>query len=229
MAISIRASLVVFGLLLAPMEASAQQTVALTTLPPPAPLVETPMASPGPGFAWVPGFWNSNGSQHGWSPGHWERPPQPAQPSESPRRDREGGRFRFRPWRWAGQRMQVPRPTPVQMPSRPQMPTHPQLSPQPHTPPQIPPPVVLAPMAHPSPHLQVMAVPSAPPRPRFERRPGMAPPGQVWIPGHWAWNTRQYVWNPGHFEAPPQPHVHWVAPLVMHRGRNWQMTPGHWH
>lgn len=215
MTISLRASLVAFGLMLAPMAASAQQTVVVTNLPPPAPMAETPTASPGPGFAWVAGFWNWNGTQYAWTSGHWERPPQPAQSWEAPRWEREGGRYRFRQGRWMQQGMQPQMP--MQMPMQPQMPVaQPQMPMQPQVP--------VAQPAYPS----VVQVPMGPPRGRFERRPRMAPEGQVWVAGHWDWNGTQYTWNAGHFEAPPRPRAQWVAPQIMRRGRNWQMMPGRW-
>lgn len=236
MAISFRASLVAFGLLLAPMAASAQQTVVVTNLPPPAPLAESPTPSPGAGFAWVAGFWNWNGSQYAWTSGHWERPPQAAQTWEAPRWEREGGRYRFRQGRWGGQGQQMqPQMQPqVQPQMHPQM--HPQMMPQPQM--QAPPAYPSVPMAQPAvpsmPMAQpgfpggMMQVPMAPPRPRRERRPRMTPPGQVWVPGAWVWNNNQYAWNAGHFEAPPRPRARWIPPQVVRRGRNWQMNPGRW-
>lgn len=224
MTISFRASLVAFGLVLAPMAASAQQTVVITNLPPPAPLAETPTASPGANFAWVPGFWAWSGTQHAWTAGHWERPPQPAQTWEAPRWERDGARYRFRQGRWAGQGMQpgmhpgmppgmhpgMPQQMPQQMPvAQPAFPSMPAAVAQPAFP-------------------QPMQAPMAPPRMRNERRPRMAPPGQVWVPGHWAWNTTQYVWNAGHFEAPPRPRSRWMPPSILRRGRSWQVTPGRW-
>jgi len=39
----------------------------------------------------------------------------------------------------------------------------------------------------------------APPPPRYEAVPRGAP-NQVWVPGRWAWNDRQYAWQPGHLQ-----------------------------
>lgn len=39
--------------------------------PPPARYEVVP--SPRRGYEWVPGYWNWNGSRHGWSQGRWER------------------------------------------------------------------------------------------------------------------------------------------------------------
>jgi hypothetical protein len=42
-------------------------------------------------------------------------------------------------------------------------------------------------------------VQSTPPPLRYEAVPRSAP-NQVWMPGHWAWNDRQYAWQPGHLQ-----------------------------
>jgi hypothetical protein len=43
--------------------------------PPPPPIREVIVNSPGPGFYWVPGYQSWNGSRYFWIPGHWERVP----------------------------------------------------------------------------------------------------------------------------------------------------------
>jgi len=35
-----------------------------------------------------------------------------------------------------------------------------------------------------------------------------------WIPGHWRWDSRAWLWEPGHYIERPHRHAHWV--------------PGHW-
>jgi hypothetical protein len=42
---------------------------------PPAPIVETRVVAPGPGYFWLPGFYSWNGSAYAWRPGRWERAP----------------------------------------------------------------------------------------------------------------------------------------------------------
>jgi WXXGXW repeat (2 copies) len=42
---------------------------------PPAPIVETRVVSPGPGFVWVPGFYRWQRAGYVWVPGRWDRPP----------------------------------------------------------------------------------------------------------------------------------------------------------
>jgi hypothetical protein len=44
-------------------------------LGPPAPLAETRVVSPGPGYVWVPGYYTWDGRAYGWTRGRWERPP----------------------------------------------------------------------------------------------------------------------------------------------------------
>jgi hypothetical protein len=44
---------------------------------PPAVRVEAAIASPGPGYVWVPGYWNWSGSAYLWAPGIWQLPPRP--------------------------------------------------------------------------------------------------------------------------------------------------------
>ena len=42
---------------------------------PPAAVVETRPAAPGPGYVWINGYQSWNGSAYAWVPGRWERPP----------------------------------------------------------------------------------------------------------------------------------------------------------
>ena len=44
---------------------------------PPAPIVETRIVAPSPGYVWVPGYHRWNGSAYVWVPGRWNRPPHP--------------------------------------------------------------------------------------------------------------------------------------------------------
>jgi hypothetical protein len=44
---------------------------------PPAPIIETRIVAPGPGYIWVPGYHVWNGSAYVWTPGRWNRPPRP--------------------------------------------------------------------------------------------------------------------------------------------------------
>jgi hypothetical protein len=42
---------------------------------PPAPIVETRVVAPGPGYVWIPGFHAWDGRAYVWRPGRWERGP----------------------------------------------------------------------------------------------------------------------------------------------------------
>ena len=44
---------------------------------PPALRTEVAFVSPGPGYAWVPGYWNWGGSEYVWVAGTWQNPPHP--------------------------------------------------------------------------------------------------------------------------------------------------------
>lgn len=43
--------------------------------PPPAPVREVIVASPGPGYVWISGYWGWSAGRRVWVGGHWERPP----------------------------------------------------------------------------------------------------------------------------------------------------------
>ena len=42
---------------------------------PPAPIVETRVIAPGPGYVWVPGYHVWDARAYVWRPGHWDRAP----------------------------------------------------------------------------------------------------------------------------------------------------------
>jgi hypothetical protein len=44
---------------------------------PPRAFVEARVASPGPGYVWVPGYHRWDGAAYLWVPGAWARPPRP--------------------------------------------------------------------------------------------------------------------------------------------------------
>lgn len=64
--------------------------------------------------------------------------------------------------------------------------------------------------------------PMAPVSPSGPMLPG--PPGQVWVDGHFNLVSNRYVWEPGHWQAPPRPGLHWQQP-TWHQG---QWFPGYW-
>ena len=68
---------------------AAVVALTLTACPPPPPVdaayvvngppplqSEIVVASPGPGYVWVPGYWNWGGADYVWVGGGWRRPPQ---------------------------------------------------------------------------------------------------------------------------------------------------------
>ena len=72
-------------------------------------------------------------------------------------------------------------------------------------------------------------VTEAPPEQRIvELRP--APPSReyVWIDGYYSWGGRQYVWEPGRWEAPPRAHARWIGPRWTHRRGGWAFREGRW-
>ncbi|MFO0605790.1 MAG: hypothetical protein U0324_21585 [Polyangiales bacterium] len=216
------ASLLALAVSLAPLAANAQITVSgqiavgtpvYANMAPPAPRVETPPPSPGPGYTWVGGYWNLSGSQYVWTPGRWETPPQPAQAWEPPQWERDGARYRFRPGRWGRRAQAGVDPTTVVV-----------APPVPVAQPIGQPPTTVVVGAAPPP----VVVPMAPPRPRFERRPRATQPGQVWVPGAWSWNGSQHVWVAGHWDTPPRPRARWAQPQWRRQGRQWVVVPGYW-
>jgi hypothetical protein len=42
---------------------------------PPAPIVETRVVSPGPGYVWTPGYHRWDGNRYVWTAGAWVQPP----------------------------------------------------------------------------------------------------------------------------------------------------------
>jgi hypothetical protein len=67
----------VFGLVLTLAGcATRERAVVYVRTPPPPPLAESILVTPGPGYVWVAGYHSWNGGGYIWVPGHWEhRPP----------------------------------------------------------------------------------------------------------------------------------------------------------
>ena len=57
--------------------ASATGLPVYVKIAPPAAVVETRVAAPGPGYVWVAGFHRWDGKAYAWVPGHWVVPPRP--------------------------------------------------------------------------------------------------------------------------------------------------------
>jgi hypothetical protein len=67
-------SLVLAGALCA---ASAAAVPVYIKIAPPAPIVETQVVAPGPGYVWVGGYHRWDGAAYIWVPGRWALPPHP--------------------------------------------------------------------------------------------------------------------------------------------------------
>ncbi len=51
---------------------------------------EVALASPGPGYYWVPGYYDWNGGRYAWVAGSWARPPHERAVWVAPRYERRG-------------------------------------------------------------------------------------------------------------------------------------------
>lgn len=70
----------------------AQVSLGIRIGPPPAPrVVRVHPVSPGPGYAWVDGYWYPVNGRYTWHDGYWSRPPYGGANWVAPRY--EGGRY----------------------------------------------------------------------------------------------------------------------------------------
>jgi hypothetical protein len=74
---------------------------------------------------------------------------------------------------------------------------------------------------------QVYITPAPPPI-RREVIPPAPYPGGVWIPGHWRWNGRRYVWMGGYYRHAPRPAAVWIPGHWAQRPGGWVWIHGHW-
>ena len=74
---------------------------------------------------------------------------------------------------------------------------------------------------------EYVMVPQAPPPAMVEQRPPPPSGLYIWIDGYWNWNDR-YVWERGHWAAPPHEHATWVAPRYESHEQGYRYAPGHW-
>jgi len=80
----------------------------------------------------------------------------------------------------------------------------------------------------PPPPVGVAYVRRAPPAVRVEVR-GVAPgPGHIWVAGYYRWDSGDYVWVPGHWEARPRARARWVEGHWRHTRHGWYWVEGHW-
>ena len=68
-----------------------------------------------------------------------------------------------------------------------------------------------------------------PPPPRAERPPH--PPHHFrhaeWMPGHWTWNGRRYIWTAGYY-VEGRPNAHWIPGHWDASPGGYVWTDGHW-
>jgi hypothetical protein len=58
-----------------PCASAATSARVYVSIGPPAPVVETRVVAPGPGYVWVPGYHRWDSRAYVWVPGRWVRPP----------------------------------------------------------------------------------------------------------------------------------------------------------
>jgi hypothetical protein len=75
---------------------------------------------------------------------------------------------------------------------------------------------------------EYVVVREAPPAVIVEQRPSPPSRGHVWIDGYWHWNGHQYVWERGHWAAPPRERAVWVAPRYERHEDGYWYVPGRW-
>lgn len=65
----------VAGFVLTAAASAEARTRVYVRIGPPAPVVEVRSVSPGPRYAWVPGYYRWDGYGYGWAAGRWVAPP----------------------------------------------------------------------------------------------------------------------------------------------------------
>jgi WXXGXW repeat (2 copies)/Glycine zipper len=70
------AGLITGGVIGHAMDQQASRPVYVMPTPPP-PMAESVVPAPGPGYLWMRGYWEWNGSGWVWAAGHWVLPPYP--------------------------------------------------------------------------------------------------------------------------------------------------------
>ncbi len=73
---------------------------------------------------------------------------------------------------------------------------------------------------------EIIIVREAPPAPRVERMPN-ARRGHVWVPGHWDWRGKRYVWIKGKYVRDRRGYTY-DAPSWEERDGRWYRTGGAW-
>jgi hypothetical protein len=75
---------------------------------------------------------------------------------------------------------------------------------------------------------EVPAAPQPPPPTRAEIPPPAPSPRALWQFGHWSWNGRQFVWNPGQYVERPSPTASWIPGYWEQRPEGWIRVDGQW-
>src|ERR1700722_2090470 len=98
---TLTSALTLAGLMVIAAACAAPQGRLYVRLGPPAPLIETRIVAPGPGYVWVPGYHVWNGAAYVWRPGAWVIAPHPRAEWVPGRwqRDRRGWYFAEGHWR----------------------------------------------------------------------------------------------------------------------------------
>lgn len=88
-------------------------------------------------------------------------------------------------------------------------------------------PALMPPEPPPYPYLQL--APTEPPAPPAKYVPtSMDPMKEVWHPGYWKYNGRQFVWIAGFFTLRPDPTASWSSDHWEERSYGWAFVPGFW-
>ena len=68
-----------------------------------------------------------------------------------------------------------------------------------------------------------------PPRAPREVVPVRPGPRYVWVAGYHGWDGARYVWQPGAWVLPPEPHrSHWIPGHWRNSPRGYYWVEGHW-
>jgi hypothetical protein len=71
---------------------------------PPEARAEVSIESPGPGYYWVPGYYDWQDGNYIWVAGSWQRPEHDGDVWVAPRYERNGSRYRYYRGHWSGSR-----------------------------------------------------------------------------------------------------------------------------
>ena len=78
------------------------------------------------------------------------------------------------------------------------------------------------------PPTEIVAAPQPPPPTRAEIPPPAPSPQALWRFGHWSWDGRQFVWNPGQYVERPSPTASWLPDHWEQRPEGWIRIDGQW-